>query len=38
MNNYDTGEGMSEEENEASMALFTSDDLFYFEEDVKSSK
>jgi len=38
MTNYDAREGLSEEENEANMALFTSDDPFYFEEAVKSSK
>jgi len=29
MNNYDTEEGLSEEENEANMALFTSNDPFF---------
>ena len=38
MTNYNTGEGLSEEENEVNMALFTSDDPFYFEEAVKSLK
>nr|DAD39485.1 TPA_asm: hypothetical protein HUJ06_013808 [Nelumbo nucifera] len=38
MRDYETGEGLSEEEDETNLALFASADPLYFEEAVKSAK
>lgn len=38
MRNYESGEGLSQEETEANLALFASADPVYFEEAVKSPK
>ena len=38
MRNYEIGEGISEEDNEACLAMFATTDPIHFEDDVKSKK
>ena len=38
MSNYETGEGLSEEEHETQLVMFATADPIYFEETVKSEK